>query len=365
MNEKIKNYTIIILCGAVIFGGMLLCLFLPREEYSQSERRELEKFPEVTKKSVIEGEFMADFEKYATDNFPFRYAFRRIKAYTTYYLLMQKDNNGIYVEDGKTASIDYPCNESSVNYAASRFDYICKNFLDESNRVYFSVIPDKNTLLYKKAGVLGYDSALIASRLESKLPFASYIDITDTLTADDYYDTDSHWKQECITDTAAVLSQGMGVNIPQNYKTHTSDIPFYGVYYGQAALGGKGDSISYLTSPEIDKLKVFDRQNNKQIPVYDLSRLSGRDPYETFLSGALSLISIENPSVQNEKKLVMFRDSFSSSIAPLIAQGYSEVTLVDIRYIPSQYVCDIIDFENADVLFIYSSSVLNNSNTIK
>lgn len=365
MNEKTKNLTAVVLSALIIFAGLILCIFLPRKSYSTSERRELEKFPTLTKQSVIDGTFTSDFEKYASDNFPLRDAFRSLKAYTSYYVFMQKDNNGIYVDDGHIAAIDYPFDESSVDYAASRFEYIYSNFLNSTNRVFFSVIPDKSGLLYKKAGVLGYDSTLIASRLEKKLPFASYIDIIHTLNADDYYKTDSHWKQQSIIDTANVLTRALGVTIPQSYQKHNSSTPFYGVYYGQAAIGSKADSISYLTNSLISSFKVFDHQNNKEIPVYDTARLDGRDPYETFLSGALSLITIENPSAQTKKQLVMFRDSFGSSIAPLIAQGYSKVTLVDIRYISPSYVCTLIDFTNADVLFMYSSSVLNSSDTIK
>ena len=57
------------------------------------------------------------------------------------------------------------------------------------------------------------------------------------------------------------------------------------------------------------------------------------DPYEMFLGGARSIIRITNPNAAKERRLVVFRDSFGSSIAPLLTAGYSEITLVDIRYI--------------------------------
>lgn len=79
----------------------------------------------------------------------------------------------------------------------------------------------------------------------------------------------------------------------------------------------------------------------------------------------LSLVTVENPANKNGKHLVVFRDSFGSSVAPLLAQGYEKVTLVDIRYIGIDYVSTLVDYQNADVLFLYSTSVLNNSNTIK
>ena len=57
---------------------------------------------------------------------------------------------------------------------------------------------------------------------------------------------------------------------------------------------------------------------------------------------------------------MIFRDSFGSSIAPLLVQSYAKVTLVDIRYMRMEMLQRLIGFENQDVLFLYSTLVLNN-----
>ena len=49
----------------------------------------------------------------------------------------------------------------------------------------------------------------------------------------------------------------------------------------------------------------------------------------------------------------------------MLAEGYASITLVDIRYISPQMLGQFISFTNQDVLFLYSTSVLNNSETIK
>lgn len=364
MKNKVKNVIMTAVGAGLILVGALLCLFWPKEGYSNSERRELEPFPSVSVQSLLSGDFMEGFEKYATDNFPFRDLFRSIKAHFSYTVLGQKDNNGIYLHKDHIASMDYPYNEASVEYAASRFEHIYRNYLQDS-KVYFSVIPDKSSLLAEEAGVLGYQPDQLIGDLKERMPYGQYIDLLPLLTPQDYYDTDSHWRQECIVDVADRLAAGMGATIPQEYTTHTAETPFYGVYYGQAAVGGKGDTISYLTNETIDGMTAYDHQNQKEIPIYDTTRLTERDPYEMYLSGPLSLVTVENSANQNGKHLVVFRDSFGSSVAPLLAQGYEKVTLVDIRYISSDYVSTLIDYQNADVFFLYSTSVLNNSNTIK
>ena len=62
---------------------------------------------------------------------------------------------------------------------------------------------------------------------------------------------------------------------------------------------------------------------------------------------------------------MIFRDSFGSAIAPLLVQGYKTVTLVDVRYISTSQLGAYADFAGKDVLFLYSTLVLNNSTALK
>ena len=84
-----------------------------------------------------------------------------------------------------------------------------------------------------------------------------------------------------------------------------------------------------------------------------------------FLSGSVSLLTIENPAAQTDRELIIFRDSFGSSIAPLLVQGYKTVTLVDIRYLSPAMLGRFIDFHGQDVLFLYSTLVLNNGQSLQ
>ena len=83
------------------------------------------------------------------------------------------------------------------------------------------------------------------------------------------------------------------------------------------------------------------------------------DKYDIYLNGATSLITVENPNANTDKELLLFRDSFGSSIAPLLVENYKKITLIDIRYMSSTLLEQYIDFENQDVLFLYSALVLN------
>ena len=155
----------------------------------------------------------------------------------------------------------------------------------------------------------------------------------------------------------------MGANNKTSYTVNELETPFRGVYLGQSALPVKPDTIKYLTSDTLLSSKVFYLDTGKPVAgaLYNMEKGHGKDPYELFLSGTSALIEIHNPNAKTDKELVIFRDSFGSSLAPLMVEGYRKVTVVDIRYIQSNFLGAFIKFDNQDVLFIYSTTILNNS----
>jgi hypothetical protein len=99
--------------------------------------------------------------------------------------------------------------------------------------------------------------------------------------------------------------------------------------------------------------------------VYNEAKFTSKTPYDIFLSGATPLTTIKNPANSSGRRLIMFRDSYGSSIAPLFIEAYSEIVLVDLRYMSSSLLPQFVNFENAEVLFLLSDSIVNNSNLLK
>lgn len=360
--EKNRNLILISVVTVVFVLLAGMALLKPDAKYSESERRTLKQKPELSVESILDGKFMSEFEEYSLDQFPFREAFRSLKAMTS----LKADNNDLYVSDGSIVAMEFPLNEASLERAGERFQNVYDLYLkDSGSDVYLSVIPDKNYFYAGESGHLQMDYEALVSKVVTDNQNMTYVDIFPLLTANDYYNTDTHWKQEKIADVAEKLLVAMGNKTEPEYKTIQAEGDFYGVYYGQAALTLKPDKIKYLTNETIQNLSVFDYENNKEIPVYDLSKMEETDPYELYVGGPISLVTIDNPNAETEEELIVFRDSFGSSIAPLLAQGYKKVTLVDIRYIQPGILNSYIDFSNKDVLFLYSTLVLNNSETLK
>lgn len=351
---------------AVIWLGLAVFAWLrPADAVSAQERRPLAQFPELSAEEIKNGKFMANFETYTLDQFPLRNAFRTLKAGVHYRVLGQKDNNGIYLSQGHAAKLEYPLNRDSVQQAVKIFSDIRSKFLSGS-RVVLSVIPDKGYYLAREQGYPAMDYEALFAEMAG-FQAESYVNLTDVLSAEDYYRTDTHWRQERLLSAAQRLCQALDIPTPErgDYTAVAAAEPFYGVYYGQAALPMKPDTLYMLRSEVLDGCRVYNHETGKYGSIYDSAKLEGDDLYEVFLSGSVSLLTIENPAAQTDRELIVFRDSFGSSMVPLLVHGYKTVTLVDIRYLSPSMLGRFIDFHGQDVLFLYSTLVLNNAQSLQ
>lgn len=338
----------------------------PAKDISEAERRKLAQFPALTAQSVGSGRFMTDFERYTLDQFPLRDAFRRLKAVVHYDLLGQRDNNGIYLTGGSAAELEYPLNEVSVSNALKKFNALYETYLSGS-RVVVSVVPDKGYYLAEKNGYPTMDYEALFAAVEDGMDWAEYVDLTDLLSAEDYYRTDTHWRQERLLGVSQRLCQALDAQsfLAEELTQTTVERPFYGVYCGQAALPMKPDTMYTMENSLISACTVYNHETKETTSVYNMDKLESRDLYDVYLSGATPLLTIDNPNAETDRELIVFRDSFGSSLTPLLLKSYKTVTLVDIRYLASDYLGQFVDFHGQDVLFLYSTLVLNNSGTLK
>ena len=356
--------TISLILILAIWGGLAAFAWVKAPaEVSDAERRPLEQFPAVSGESLLSGQFMKDFADYAVDQFPLRDGFRSLNAYLTYYLLGQKDNNGIYLSDGYAAKMDYPLDEGSVSNALTRFMELHELYL-EGSEVHFALVPDKSYYLAEEAGVLAIDYDALYAHVAQELPWAELIDLRGFLDIEDYYRTDTHWRQEQIVPAAQAIAQKLGVTVPE-FQQMAIDRPFYGVYYGQAALPMEPDTMYYLTNGVLENCTVTIHDSGTTAAVLDTTKLGSRDLYDVFLSGGAAVLEINNPAGQAGKELIVFRDSFGSSMVPLLLNDYETVWVLDTRYVNPAMLGNFVDFHGQDVLFLYSTLILNSSSALR
>lgn len=352
MKNKIITFLFV---GYIIFFG-ILHIIIKDEDISSTERRKLAGIPSFE----LDSEYIEKLDKYLLDHFPFRDGFRSIKASFNYNILNKLDNNDIYLKDNYIYKSIYPTDMESINNFISKVSKVSQDF--SSNNMYIMIIPDKNYYL-SDDNFLQIDYDYIYDKVND-LGFYN-IDIRDVLVSDDYYETDTHWKQEKLGKVVKRMSSVMNFSYSDiDYKENVYD-KFYGVYYGEAAIDREGEDLVYLTCDLFDDVKVKYLENKNLDNIYNLEKLKSLDAYEVYLDGASSFIEITNNNSGNDKELIIFRDSFASSIVPLLVPYYKKIILIDNRYIKSDIYNSLLEVNNQDVLFMYSTLVVNNSNSLK
>lgn len=362
MTDKVKNIVITVMFLVFIILIFLINIIKKDDTISIAERRKLEQLPLFSISKLLDGTFFKKFDLYVTDQFIQRQNMRKLKTNIELSVLKKKDYNNLYKYDEYIIGQTYPLDEKSVLNIASKITQIKTENLTEENNVYFSIVPDKNYFVNKDNLKLDYNK--MEYILKENLQFAKYIKIFDKLQLSDYYKTDTHWKQENLTEIANTIANEMNTKIENKYE-EKSIINFKGAYAGQLPLETQEDEIRILTNDILENCRVYNYETKEYTKIYDMSKKNSLDKYDIYLSGASPLLTIENSKSESTKELVVFRDSYASSLIPLLASGYKKITVVDTRYISPKILNEYINFSNQDILFIYSVLVINDSTSLK
>lgn len=364
---KVKHIINIATFSILIFGLSFSLLIKKDDLISQEERRYLVQREELKESKFLDGSYSDVLENYALDQFPLRTSFRKIKSFSNYNLFQKIHNQDIVISDGYAIKLPMNYKYEDVEKTIEKINTL-QNQMFKYNKCYISLIPDKSCF-YDKYDDNKCDFDKVENILKDKInKNITYIPIKDKLELSDYYRTDSHWTQYKIEDAANTILEGMGNKAESKYETKEIE-GFYGVYYSQAALTLKPDTIKYLTNKEIESCTVYNYENNKTTSVYDLDKLTDEksmDNYDIFLSGTAPLLRIDNPNTDSNKTLYVFRDSYGSSLSPLLIHNYKTIYVVDLRYISVPYLKKFINPNKTDdVLFIYSTLLINSPNNFK
>lgn len=365
--KKGRQIAVIVVFVCILAGFALGHVILPDGEVSKTERRKLAAMPEMTRESVLAEDYMTDLESYLSDHFPLRDKLKAAKAFIAMGLLRQKDNHQIYSFDSGLYKWDNELKPREIAYFADKVNDISSKYL-KKNKVYYSIIPDKDYYIAKESGRPYLDYEKLFSMAEERITEAERIGILNCLDKDSYYKSDTHWKQTELWKVRRWLGIRMGFYQDladwDDYVLH-QEYPFYGVYRGQSSILTDGEYLEYLSNEATRNAVVTSAEIQGTLPVYDVEKFDGLDSYDLFLGGAQAVVTIENGQAKTDKELLLFRDSFGSSLAPLLIDAYKKITLIDLRYIAADYVPQFVDIKDQDVLFIYSASLVNGAMVLK
>ena len=360
MSDKIKDIVVTLVFLFTIIILFLINVIKKDTDISIAERRKLATMPKLTTKSLFDGTYFKKFDSYVTDQFIERDAFRKIKIDIE--LSTKGEYNNLYMHDDYIIEEIFPLNSNSINNLTNKINYIKNTYLNNNSNIYYTIIPDKNYFVNK--GNLKLDYNKLQDIMKSNLTNINYINIFDKLTLDNYYKTDTHWKQEDLYNVAHTIANQMNFSITNDNVINTVTT-FKGSYASRLSVTKDIDTIKTISNLSILNSSVYNYDTKKYTKIYDYNKLKSLDKYDIYLSGASSIIDIVNPTSISNKEIIVFRDSYGSSLIPLLIDGYKKITVVDIRYVSSRILDKYIKFNNQDILFMYSVLTINNSFSIR
>lgn len=361
MNDKIKDIVVTIIFLFTVISLFLINVIKKDTDISVAERRKLATMPELTTKSLFDGTYFKKFDSYVTDQFVERDAFRKIKIDIE--LSTKGEYNNLYLYDDYIIEEIFPLNSNSINNLTNKINYIKDTYLNDNSNIYYTIIPDKN--YFVNNGNLKLDYNKLQDMMKSNLTNLNYINIFDKLTLDNYYKTDTHWKEEDLFNVANTIANQMNFDITNNNNVVNTITTFKGSYAGRLSVTKDIDTIKTISNPSTLNSSVYNYETKKYTDIYDYTKINSLDKYDIYLSGAVPIIDIINNNSSSDKELIVFRDSYGSSLIPLLIEGYKKITVIDIRYISSKILNKYIDFNDQDVLFMYSILTINNSFSIR
>ncbi len=289
---------------------------------------------------------------------------------TVQYLCGQTYENGVFwTKDGYILK-KYIEHTKTVD---ENITYINEFAAEQDVDVDFILAPNSITLNSDKLSNWMYTQSQLDTISHIKQEISNDIELFDTYSllselkeqgVQTYYRTDHHWT---ANSAKAVAEKWLSRNDYDydfsNYDYITCD-GFYGSqYYVAPNIFITPDTFDFYSNPDgeyvVDNYDLGTTTNTLINDNYvDVER-----KYQALLDGDYSLVKVTS-NCDSGKSLLIVKDSFSRQMITFLSYVFSEIYLVDPRYVSGESVLEISNQVDADrILFIYSVETINEEHT--
>lgn len=371
MKTKLFQVLLSALFCLILGGTLLLFLLLPKEDFSQNEKRVLSAAPDLSWRSLRSGDFADQAEEYAADHLPGRDLLVGLNA--AYDLVSGRQvTKEVYLgRDGRLLEAPVSCDMETLK----RNMETVKAFAQGAERpVDLLLIPSAGCVLPEELPALADpypDRELIAAACGLA---GEDLQVVDLLPAFDscadrpalYYRTDHHWTSRGAWLAAGEYLAAKGrPSLPETAYTKSVTPDFRGSTYSRAALWGlPGEELELWDSGGSFTVENAESGESHEGLFYT-QHLAEGDKYQVFLDGNHSLVRLRDLTGEGKGRLLLVRDSFASCLACFLADAYEEIVLVDLRYYKSP-VSELLEEGFDDILIAYSvGNFMTDSNIVR
>lgn len=408
-----QSISVIFLFGGFLLSFFLLSVFIPEKTFSETENRYLAKRPAISWETVKDGSFGRDYERYLSDQFPFRNSFIGAKTLAEQ-AQFKKEINGVFLgKDGYLLEALYPEDLNRELYGKNlerlgQFAVTQAETLGKDH-VRIMLVPSAAQILTDKLPEMAapFDQEQAVSELELKLTselgpeprsslepqssreprsgleprsdpepqsgFETRSDLSTLLVpvssaletawsenpgenARLYYRTDHHWTSYGAFIAYETWMKSLGMTpIPlEDFKVQTVSSTFHGTIYSKLNRAAAADSIQlFIPNNQPDFQVSYDGNGEIFNTLYSMDALKTKDQYRVFLDGNHGWTKILNPDSKSGRSLLIVKDSYAHCFAPFAALHFDQVHMLDLRYYNGR-ISDFIEEQNiTDTLVLY------------
>ncbi len=363
MSGSLMVFLVAVALGS-FFGG--------DREFSENENRYLAQFPEISLDNILNCDFQDGLEKYINDQIWGRDMWITIKT-AIQKAVGDTDIGGAYV--GKDGYDFEKITQDDVNQKLvdrnitqiQKFFATASQKIDAS-RLSFLLVPTSGLILADKlpANAPLFDQTAVIEAVAEGMEGYNFVDVRETLAAQKeqgvYYRTDHHW-----TSLGALLSYGeycksIGAEFHINdYIEQAVAEDFRGSLYSKILdYDSAYDSIKFYEKSGSRKDFVVTLDGKEQDGFYHYNQLKEKDKYLFFFGGNYSEVVIQGggqkPAGTEERNLLLIKDSFANCFAPLAAEDYDNVYMIDLRFFGEDMQKYMEERNITDVLVLYNVS---------
>ena len=101
----------------------------------------------------------------------------------------------------------------------------------------------------------------------------------------------------------------------------------------------------------------------KTTTLFDESKLNEKNKYEVFLGGNHDKVTIET-TAPNNNCLLIIKDSYANCMIPMFTPHFSQIVIVDPRYMTDTMDTVMSEYNFTHVLFLYNLNTFNEDSAL-
>lgn len=352
-----RNSIITLIFCLMLAAGIIIGAIIPDKYYSETEKRTLKQFPQISSGEIFSGNFGDDIEEYLADQFPGRNGWVTIKTLADR-ASGKTESNGVYfAADGYLIEAHETLPEKQAKKNIAALKALSDSLAAQGITMKVMLVPTASEILSDKLPAFAPNAEQHSVIEYAKKQGLDVVDVTEALSAhrDEYiyYKTDHHWTSlgayyayaEWVRskgETPAPLSEWTKRELCNDFRSTTCS------------------KVNYPFAP-YDTIDAYFKQESHTVDynggdyvtdsIYKEKFLDGSDKYAVFFNSNQSTTKI---SGNGEGKLLIIKDSYANTFGQFVVDDYAETHLIDMRFFKGNVSSCIAENGISEVLVLYN-----------